>query len=143
MMIALVSGLEDMMTFICFTDWLNSLGPSIKFTVKHSDQQLEVLDTVLYIINNHIESKVYSKPIDGHMYLLPQSSHYRSVYLHIPFGVALRIRQICSQEDWFEEKIGLKNNFSNTNNMSSIEITKAVLYKKDVIRLEISLGHRH
>ena len=75
-MIALVPGLEAMMTLL-----LNSLSPGIKFTVKHSDQQLEVSDTLLCIINSRIESKKYSKPIDGHMYLLPQSSRYRSMYL--------------------------------------------------------------
>ena len=90
-----------------FTDCLNSLSLSIKFTVKHSDKQLEVLDTLLCIINGRIEFKVYSKPTDGHMYLLPQSSHYRSMYLHnshIPFGIALRIRKICIREVWFEEQ---------------------------------------
>ena len=51
-----------------FTDWLTSVSPSIKFTVKHSDQQLQVSDTLLCIINGRIESKVYSKPTDGHMY---------------------------------------------------------------------------
>ena len=81
------------------------------------------------IINGRIESNVYSKPTDGHMYLLPQSSHYRSMHLHIPFGVALR-------------KIGLKNNCLNTNNILSVEITKIVLYTKDLIRLKISLCHR-
>ena len=100
-----------------FTDWLNSLSPGIKFTVKCSNKQLEVLDTLLCIINGRIESKVYSKPTDGHLSLLPQSSHYRSMHSHIPLGVALRIRRICSQEDWFEEQ--------------------------DLIRLEISLDHRH
>ena len=84
---------------------MNSRSPSIKFTVKHSDKQLEVLDTLLCIINGRIESKVYSKPTDGHMYLLPQSSHYRSMHLHISFGIALRIRLICSREDWSEEQL--------------------------------------
>ena len=84
---------------------MNSLSPSIKFTVKHSDKQLEVLDTLLCIINGRIESKVYSKSTDGHMYLLPRSSHYRSMHLHIPFGVALRIRRIFSREYWFEEQL--------------------------------------
>ena len=84
---------------------MNSRSPSIKFTVKHSDKQLEVLDTLLCIINGCIESKVYSRPTDGHMYLLPQSSHYRSMHLYIPFGIALRIRRICSREDWFEEQL--------------------------------------
>ena len=27
------------------------------------------------------------------------------MHLHIPFGVALRIRRICSREDWFEEQL--------------------------------------
>ena len=88
-----------------FKDWLNSLSPGIKLTVKYSDKQLEVLDTLLCIINGLIESEVYSKPTDGHMYLLPQSQHYRSMHLHIPFGVALRIRRICTLEDWFEEQL--------------------------------------
>ena len=88
-----------------FTGWLNSLSPSIKSTVKHSDKQLEVLDTSLCIINGRIESRVYSKPTDDHMYLLPQSSHYRSMHLHIPFVVALRMRRICSRENWFEEQL--------------------------------------
>ena len=39
------------------------------------------------------------------MYLLPQSSHYRSMHLHIPFSVALRIRRICNRENWFEEQL--------------------------------------
>ena len=39
------------------------------------------------------------------MYLLPQSSHHPSLYLNIPFGVALRLRRICSRDDWFDEKL--------------------------------------
>ena len=61
-----------------FTEWLNSLSNSIKFTVKYREVQLEVLETLLFIVNRHIESKVYFKPTDGDMYLLPQSSHHKS-----------------------------------------------------------------
>ena len=117
-----------------FTDWLNSLSPSIKFTVKHSDKKLEVLDTLLCMINGRIESKVDSKPTDGHM---PQSSHYRSMHLHISFGVTLRIRRICSRKDWFEEQLLEYKQYFKRGNY------KIVLYTKDLIRLEISLGHRH
>ena len=87
------------------TDWLNSVSDSIKFTVKYSEVQLEVLDTLLFIINGRIESKVCFKPTDGHMYLLPRSSHHPSLYRNIPFGVALRSRRICSRDDWFEEQL--------------------------------------
>ena len=88
-----------------FTEWLNSLSHSIKFTVKYSEVQLEVLDTLLFIINGRIESRVYFRPTDSHMYLLPQSSHHPSLYRNIPFGVALRLRRICSRDDWFDEQL--------------------------------------
>ena len=66
---------------------------------------MEVLDTLLFIVNRRIESKVYFKPTDGHMYLLPQSSHHQSLYRNIPFGVALRLRRICSRDDWLDEQL--------------------------------------
>ena len=88
-----------------FTEWLNSLSNSIKFTVNYSEVCLEVLDTLLFIINGRIESKVYFKPTDGHMYLLPQSSHYRSLYRNIPYSVALRLRRICSRDDWLHKQL--------------------------------------
>ena len=66
---------------------------------------MEVLDTLLFIVNRCIESKVYFKPTDGHMYLLPQSSHHQSLYHNIPFGVALQLRRVCSRDDWLEEQL--------------------------------------
>ena len=94
-----------------FTKWLNSLTDSIKLTVKYSEVQLEVLDTLLFIINGRIESRIYFKPTDGHVYLLPQSSHHPSLYRNIPFGVALRLRRICSRDDWFEEQLNEYHQF--------------------------------
>ena len=73
--------------------------------MKYREVQLEVLDRLLSIINGRIESIVYFKPTEGHMYLLPQSSRHPSLYRNIPFGVALRLRRICSRDDWFEEQL--------------------------------------
>ena len=42
-----------------FMEWLNSISDSIKFTVKNSEVELEVLDTLLFIINGHIECKIF------------------------------------------------------------------------------------
>ena len=104
---------ESVLSLLNFTDWLNSLSNSIKFTVKHSEVQLEVLDTLLFIVNRRIEYKVYFKPTDGHVYLLRQSSHYQSLYRNIPFGVALRLRRECSRDDWLEEQLQeFKTNFN-------------------------------
>ena len=99
----------------CFSPWfagvpallelmerLNSISDSIKFTVKYSEVQLEVLDILLF---GRIESKVYFKPTDGHLYLLPQSSHHPSLYCNIPFGVAFHLRRIYSCNDWFDEQL--------------------------------------
>ena len=84
---------------------VNSLSNSVKFTVKYSEVHLEVLDTSFFITNGRIESKVYSKPADGHMYLLPQSSHCQSLYSNIPCNVALQLRRICSRDNWFYEQL--------------------------------------
>ena len=67
---------ESVPSLLKFTDWLNSLSNSIKFTVKYNEVQFELLDTLLFIVNRRIESKVYFKPTDGHMYLLTQSSYH-------------------------------------------------------------------
>ena len=96
---------ESVPALLNFTEWLNSLSNSIKFTVKYNEVYLEVLDTSLFIINGRIESKVYFKTTDGHMYLLPQSSYYEFMYCNIPYGVALRVRRICSLDDWFYEQL--------------------------------------
>ena len=39
------------------------------------------------------------------MYLLSQSSYHPSLYRNFPFGVDLRLRRICSRDDWFEEQL--------------------------------------
>ena len=38
------------------------------------------------------------------MYLLPSSSHFHSVSDNIPYGVALRLKRICSTEEEFSKK---------------------------------------
>ena len=45
------------------------------------------------------------------MYLLPQPSHHPSLYRNTPFAVALRLRRICSRDDWFEEQLEENHQF--------------------------------
>ena len=103
----------------CFSPWfpgalallevmklLNSISDSIEFTVKFSEVQLEILDTLLFIVNGLLQ------PTDGHVYLLPQSSHHLSLYRSISFGVVLRLRWMCSRDDWFEEQLEKYHQFS-------------------------------
>ena len=52
-----------------FTDYINSLYPTIKFELVFSERELHVLDLTLYLIDGFIRTDVYSKPTDSHLYL--------------------------------------------------------------------------
>ena len=130
---------ESVPSLLKFTDWLNSLSNNIKFTVKYSEVELEVLDTLLFIVNRRIESKVYFKPTDGHMYLLPQSSHHQSLYRNIPFGVALRLRRICSRDDWLEEQLQEFKHFFQCRRYNNNIINKGFKRAKNIARSDALL----
>ena len=117
---------ESVSSLLKFTDWLTSLSDSIKFTVKYSEVQLEVLETLLFIVNRRIESKVYFKPTVGHMYLLPQSSHHQSLYGNIPFGVALWLRRICSRDDWLDEQLQEFKHFFKVDDIITTSLIKVL-----------------
>ena len=51
-----------------------------------------------------METTVYSKPTDAHLYLNANSSHPKSQILGIAKGVTLRLRRICSRDVDFWEK---------------------------------------
>jgi len=90
-----------------FQIFMNSFHPTINFTFEVSQSHVPFLDTLTQIINNRIETTLYSKPTDKHSYLLPSSSHPPHTFKGIPYSQALRIRRICSQPE--EEAIHLNN----------------------------------
>ena len=130
---------ESVPSLLKFTDWLNSLSNSIKFTVKYSEVQLEVLDTLLFIVNRHIKSTAYFKETDGHMYLLPQSSHHQSLYCIILFGVALQLRRICSRDDWLEEQLQEFKQFFQRRRYNNNIINKGFKRAKNIARSDALL----
>ena len=71
-----------------FTEWLNSLSDSIKFTVKYSEVQLEVLDTLLFIINHRIESRVQMATCTYY-----HSLHIIRLYIEIPLWGCFAIKE--------------------------------------------------
>ena len=87
-----------------FTDYINSLYPTIKFELVFSERELHVLDLTLYLIDGFIRTDVYSKPTDSHLYLPPSSCHPKHVFKAIPFGVATRLKRNCSDETFFAER---------------------------------------
>ena len=87
-----------------FTSYLSSIYLSIRFTVHFDCHKIEFLDVLVVKQNGRLETTVWSKETDGHMYLLPSSSHFHSVSDNIPYGVALRLKRICSTEEEFSKK---------------------------------------
>ena len=86
-----------------FMDWLNSIHPSLKFTVKHSRDGVEFLDLFVYTgANNQLNTKLYSKSSDTHSYLTPNSCHKLHMIENIPFNTARRVYQNNSEKVNYE-----------------------------------------
>ena len=65
---------------------------------------LHFLDLLITIDQNKLETSVYSKPTDAHLYLNADSCHPKSQIRGIAKGVALRLRRICSKDEDFKTK---------------------------------------
>ena len=87
-----------------FTDFINSLYPTIKFTLVYSEVSLNVLDLTLTLVDGLIQTDVYTKPTDNHLYLQRKSAHPDHCIKAIPFGVATRLRRNCSTEEDFDKR---------------------------------------
>lgn len=139
---------------------INTIHPSIKFTVTHTksddfdddddnncscpkSDHIPYLDTSLSIRNGRINSDLYRKPTDRCQYLLPQSCHPPHCPDNIPFSLALRIVRICtdmSERDMRLQELkdmllarNYKNNLINAAIDKALKIPRAEAIKK-VIR---------
>ena len=87
-----------------FTEYINSLYPTIKFELVYSEHTLNVLDLTLHLQEGFIKTDIYAKPTDSHLYLPFSSSHPAHCKRAIPYGVALRIRRNCSSDDFLNKR---------------------------------------
>ena len=70
-----------------FLNELNTKHTSIKFAFKYSRQQIEFLDTLVYIDNNNkLQTTLYKKPTDCQNYLLSKSEHPYSLKNSIAYS---------------------------------------------------------
>ena len=85
-----------------FLNELNTKHTSIKYAFKYSRQQIEFLNTLIYIDNNNkLQSTLYKKPTDRQNYL--HSKHPYSLKKSIAYSQALRIKRICATQNEFEK----------------------------------------
>ena len=90
-------GLENLKEFF---GSLNNVHPSIKFTIEYSQKEINCLD-VLISKNDNKSSLVtssFTKSNDSHQYLHAKSCHRPIYKKSIPYGEAIRMKWICSNE---------------------------------------------
>ena len=87
-----------------FLQLLNSISPSIQFTMEIGGDILRYLDISIQKVGSKLTTTVYSKPTDSHLYLHGTSCHPQSSKNGISTGVATRLKRICSSDIEFEKQ---------------------------------------
>ena len=89
-----------------FINYLNSLHPTLKFTYKYSRECIEFLDVLVIREGAGIKTDLFVKETDTHQYLQFSSCHTFHTKKGIPYGQALRIRRIVSDDQVFDTRCG-------------------------------------
>ena len=76
----------------------------VKFTNSFSYNEIPFLDVNVLLINGRLETDFYVKPTDKHQYLLKSSCHPSHTKQSISFSMALRLRRICSSDEFFNTR---------------------------------------
>ena len=63
-----------------FYNFLDSLNPDLKFTMVFGGKSIYSLDFKITKANVQLETTVYSKPTDSHLYLHARSCHNLGIF---------------------------------------------------------------
>ena len=87
-------GMESLKEFILH---LNTLHPTLKFTSVISSTEIAFLDLTIYITDDKLCTRLYTKDTDRHMYLNFHSEHPLNLKRSIPYSQFLRLKRIHSE----------------------------------------------
>ena len=87
-----------------FIDYVCNFHPALQFTFTISELELPFLDIKLSINGSGIQTSVYYEETDTHSYLHHASFHPQQCKQAIPYSQFLRLRQICSNDNDFNNK---------------------------------------
>jgi len=105
------SSTENLIKFI---ELLNTQHKTIKFELNYSHNEINFLDTIIYIDKNTntLHSKLYTKPTAKNQYLHFTSQHPIHVKKAIPYSQGLRLRRIIDDDNIFQTELqSLKHKF--------------------------------
>ena len=94
---------------LAFAGHANNIHKNIEIELRYSTSQIEFLDTLVRLKDGRLETDLYSKPTDKHLYLQSKSNHPPHTKKAVPYGLGIRIRRICQNEgDYLTRRKELK-----------------------------------
>ena len=115
-------GEEKLNEFLTFA---NTFHRTIKFTMEKSLHTLNFLDITMHRVGNRLETDLFSKPTDAHQYLHWNSCHPSHTKRNLPFGLAYRLKRICSTPEFLELRLAELRDYLLRRNYSSKIINTA------------------
>lgn len=82
-----------------FTEWMNTIHPTIKFTHQIHSNAINYLDIVVYWqTDQKLAVRVFRKPTDKNVLLHYHSNYPWHLKNNVPYGQFLKMRRNCSKE---------------------------------------------
>ena len=94
-------GEQSLKDFLKFCDEYSTskkMKSKIRYESSSSTESVNFLDVEVKIKGNKIQTSLYTKPTDAHLYLNAKSCHPDHVIKNIPKGQLIRVRRICSED---------------------------------------------
>ena len=83
------------------SDCINSLHPTIKFTMDYSTTEINFLGVTVTKVGNKLETDLYCKPNNMQQYLHAKLCHHNVYKRSIAYGQVVRFKRIYSIEENF------------------------------------------
>ena len=99
-------------TLVNFISAANIFHPTIKFTFEISTSVIHFLDIAVHkTIDNRLETDLYCKPTDAHLYLHYSSCHPCNTKHSLPYSLAFRLLRICSTKEFLLKRLSELKDF--------------------------------
>jgi hypothetical protein len=93
-----VHGEEEL---IKFKNFANGIHKNIQVELRWSKTKIEFLDTLVSLKDGRCITDLHVKPTDKHLYVNKESCHPAHVKRAVPYGLALRLKRICSEKEGY------------------------------------------
>ena len=87
-----------------FLIYCNNQNKHIQFEKTISSTSIPFLDVSVTLESGKSTTDLYTKSADKHQYLLRKRCHPKHTKTSLPYCLALRLRRICSSENFFHQR---------------------------------------